>query len=189
MYDPGRHKRRSIRLQDYDYTGEGAYFLTLCAWQRECLFGEIDQEKMLLNDMGRIVADEWRKIGCSRTNIVLDEFIIMPNHFHGIIFIMNNVGTMPAVRPNVTTVEPGRPVGIAPTGPLPGSIGALMAQFKSKVTKRINAFCCNPGHPVWQRNYYERVIRNESELSRVREYICNNPLQWALDTDNPVNYP
>jgi antitoxin (DNA-binding transcriptional repressor) of toxin-antitoxin stability system len=105
----------------------------------------------------------------------------------GIVETGRPVGIVETGRP-VGIVETGRPVGIAPTGPVPGSIGALIAQFKSKVTKRINAFCCNPGHPVWQRNYYERVIRNENELSRVREYICNNPLQWALDTNNPVNY-
>jgi hypothetical protein len=87
----------------------------------------------------------------------------------------------------VIATKGGRAAGVAPTGPVSGSIGALMAQFKSRVTKRINTFRNNPGCPVWQRNYYERVIRNDDELSRAREYIVNNPMKWALDKENPVH--
>jgi REP element-mobilizing transposase RayT len=189
-YNPDIHHRHSIRLKDYDYSQAGAYFVTICAWQRECLFGEIVDGVMILNDVGRIVETVWCHLPEQFKNATLDEYVIMPNHFHGIIFLSDSVGATPSARPDTQMSEKdGRPVGIAPTGPLPGSIGAVMAQFKSNVTKRINKFRNNPGCPVWQRNYYERVIRNEDELSRAREYIVNNPMKWELDKENPVNCP
>ena len=87
-YNPDIHHRHSIRLQDYDYSQAGAYFVTICTWQRDCLFGEIVNGEMVLNDMGRIVVDEWEKTATVRKNVILDEFVIMPNHFHGIIFFL-----------------------------------------------------------------------------------------------------
>ena len=193
-YNPYIHHRHSIRLKDYDYSLTGAYFVTICTWQRECLFGEIVNGEMVLNDMGRIVVDEWEKTATVRKNVILDEFVIMPNHFHGIIFFSEDVGAIPAGRPiaigsNVGCCTERRATQrVAPTGSVSGSIGAVMSQIKSIVTKRINALRNNPGCPVWQRNYYERVIRNEDELSRAREYIVNNPMKWELDKENPVNY-
>ena len=223
-YNSDIHHRRSIRLNDYNYSQAGAYFVTICARHRECLFGEIVNGKMTLSEMGRIVAEEWTWLESIRNNVVLDVFIIMPNHFHSIIFFTDSVGATPSARPaasgNIDGIcgrskggrpvgiaptgpvpgsigaimaqfksrsKDGRPVGIAPTGPAPGSIGAIMAQFKSSVTKRINQFRNNPGCPVWQRNYYERIIRNDDELSRAREYIVNNPMKWELDKENPIN--
>lgn len=121
-------------------------------------------------------------------HVLLDEYVIMPNHFHGIILLTDTVGAIPAGRPMIDCADiRGRAVGVAPTGPVSGSIGAIMAQFKSNVTKRLNTFRDKPGCPVWQRNFYERVIRNDEELSHAREYIVNNPLKWALDKENPVN--
>lgn len=167
--------------------------MTMCAWQRECLFGEIVNGEMALNGMGRVVVDEWEKTGAVRKNIILDKFVVMPNHFHGIILI-DNVGAMPVARPCLVSNNESRATHgtrathrVAPTGPLSGSIGAIIAQYKSIVTKRINIFRNNAGCPVWQRNYYERIIRNENELSNAREYIVNNPLKWVLDKENPVN--
>ena len=194
-YNSDIHHRRSIRLKDYNYSQAGAYFVTICARHRECLFGEIFNEEMALSEMGRIVAEEWKGLESIRNNVVLDVFIIMPNHFHSIIFFTDSIGATPTARPiasgNIDGIcgrsKDGRPVGIAPTGPAPGSIGAIMAQFKSRVTKRINQFRNNPGCPVWQRNYYERIIRNDDELSRAREYIVNNPMKWELDKENPIN--
>jgi REP element-mobilizing transposase RayT len=198
-YNPYVHHRHSIRLKDYDYSQAGAYFVTICAWQRECLFGAIVDGEMVLNDVGRIVADEWEKTATIRKNVELEVFGIMPNHFHGIILLYDFVGATPVARPvgitnnvgyciktenNVKTRATHR---VAPTGPMVGSIGAIMAQFKSITTKRINIIRTNPGCPVWQKNYYERVIRDESELSRAREYIVNNPMKWELDKENPVN--
>jgi len=192
-YNPDIHHRHSIRLKDYDYSQAGAYFVTICAWQRDCLFGEIVHGEMMLNDMGRIVVDEWEKTARMRSNVELDVFSVMPNHFHAIFLIHDNVGATPVARPgaignNVVVTHINRATHrVAPTGPASGSIGAVMAQFKSIVTKRINALRNNPGCPVWQRSYYERVIRNENELSRAREYIVNNPMKWELDKENPVN--
>ena len=123
---------------------------------------------MVLNDVGKIVADEWMKSGEIRNEIELDEWVVMPNHFHGIVMVRRGdrpVAPTPAVLP----------------GPHPKSIGALMSGFKSAVTKRINQMRGTPGAKLWQRNYWERIIRDENELNRIREYIINNPLNWHDD--------
>jgi len=198
-YNPDIHHRRSIRLRDYDYSSTGAYFVTICTWQRECLFGNIIDGEMQLNDAGRVVDAVWCTLPERFSHVSLDEYVIMPNHFHAIILLADTVGAIPTGRPDVSipTGRPdvdsadkhGRAVGVAPTGPVSGSIGAIMAQFKSNVTKRSNPIRNNPGCPVWQRNYYERVIRNDDELARAREYIVNNPLKWDMDKENPVQFP
>lgn len=168
--DLDRQHRRSIRLKGYDYSQVGAYFITVCAQNRECLFGSVVDGEMRLNGAGTIVADEWLKTTMIRDEIELDEWVVMPNHFHGIVWINHHRrGDWP----------------VAPTGPQPRSLGSLMAGFKSAVTKRINENRQTPGEKIWQRNYYEHIIRNESELNRIREYIVNNPLQWELDRENP----
>jgi len=202
-FNPGIHERRSIRLADYDYTNAGAYFLTICAWERECLFGEITDGEMVLNGRGKIVRDEWFLSAVIRKEIILDEFIVMPNHLHGIICINGGVGatrwvaqnqdnggcdmTNNCVSAKQRATHARATHRVAPTGPVSGSIGAIVGQFKSAVTKRINAVRDNPGCPVWQRNYFERVIRNERELATIRDYIANNPMKWAMDKENPVN--
>lgn len=167
--NPDPHHRRSIRLQGYNYSLPGAYFVTMCVQNRVCLFGEIENGKMVLNEAGRIVYDEWVKSAELRNEIKLDEFVVMPNHLHGIIMI-----TEPACKGD-------RRVAPTTNGPKPNSIGAMIAGFKSAAAKRINCLRRTPGVPVWQRNYYEHIIRNEDELNRVREYIINNPLNWHLD--------
>jgi len=101
-YNPDIHHRHSIRLKDYDYSQNGAYFVTICTWQRECLFGEIVNGEMVLNDMGLIVVDEWEKTAIVRKNVILDEFVLMPNHFHGVIFFSEDVGATPVARPDAT---------------------------------------------------------------------------------------
>ncbi len=170
-------KRRSIRLRDYDYAQSGAYFITVCAHQRQCLFGEIVDGKMQINPFGEIVKEEWFKTAVIRPNVTLfdDEFVIMPNHIHGIIWIVDDVG---ARRRRAPTLERfGKPVS--------GSIPTIVRAFKSAVTRRINALRGTPGAPVWQRNYYEHVIRNEPALHHIREYIATNPARWAVDRENP----
>lgn len=206
-YNPDIHHRHSIRLKDYDYSQEGAYFVTICVLRHECLFGEIVNGEMVLNGMGRIVADEWAKTPGMRSNVELDVFSIMPNHFHAIILLHDNAVGAHCMRPEF----PGNPESIdineshaysgesrahvnrahvsAPLRRESGSVGSIIAGFKSATTKRINTFRNNAGCPVWQRNYYERVIRNENELSSAREYIVNNPMKWALDKENPINCP
>ena len=186
-HDPARHHRRSIRLRDYDYTQAGAYFVTLCAQGRECLFGTITAGEMVLNELGQIVHEEWKRSSEIRREIELDEFVVMPNHMHGIVWIveMNDVradGRPP--QPN-----PVRAHGRASQPPqrAPKSLGSFVAGFKSAVTKRINEQRGMPRVPVWQRNYYEHIIRNDADLQRIRQYIVNNPLKWELDQLHPNN--
>jgi putative transposase len=201
-YSPDIHQRHSIRLKDYDYSQAGAYFVTICAWQRECLFGAIVNGEMAMNDMGRIVVAEWERTPKIRSNVELDAFTIMPNHFHAIFIVHDNIVGAHCMRPeyvelNTTHAKSGksrvqvedRAHVSAPLRRQSGSIGSIVAGFKSATTKRINNFRNNPGCPAWQRNYYERVIRDEQELFRAREYIVNNPLKWELDQENPVNRP
>lgn len=168
------HHRRSIRLKDYDYSKAGAYFVTVCAWQRGCLFGEILDGAMRLNEYGRVVETEWLKTMDVRDNVELDYYIVMPNHFHGILVITDDVGATRRVARNNTVhetmnhaIQRGATHRVAPTRTLQSNtIGAIMGQFKSIVTKQINKIRDNPGYPVWQRNYYEHVIRSEDELNR-----------------------
>jgi len=178
-YDPQNHHRHSIRLKDYDYSQAGGYFITICTHNRECLLGEIENGQMMLNEYGRIVMREWSKTDKIRTDVQLDNFVVMPNHIHGIIVICRGV------------------LQYAPTEYTPSSfkppsqtIGAIVRGFKSAVAKQINRLRNTLGAPVWQRNYYEHIIRNEKELNHLREYIINNPLQWELDRENPlsINY-
>jgi len=176
-YDPNKHHRRSIRLWGYDYSQSGAYFITLCTHERRCLFGEIINGQMRLNELGLIVHDEWFHSAKIRGEIELlnDEFVIMPNHIHGIVRILDN---------NVWAT--GRSPLQQPRGPLKKSISSFVAGFKSATTKRINKYQNTPGNPVWQRNYYEHVIRNEKELHDIRAYIFNNPENWETDENYKI---
>jgi len=173
-YDPDKHHRRSIRLRGYDYTRAGEYFITICTRDRMCLFGDIVDGEIALNEYGKIVADEWIKTAEIRDEIALDEWIVMPNHFHGIFVICDRRGT---ARRAPTMERFGQPVA--------GSVSTIIRSFKSAVTKRINETRQTPGVKLWQRNYYEYVIRNEDELNRIREYIIGNPAKWDLDRENP----
>ena len=186
-----RH-RRSIRLKDYDYAQNGAYFVTLCGHERACLFGEIDdQGNMKLSDLGEIVQEEWTQTAVVRPYVILDEFIVMPNHFHAISFIMKpddgskqlDGGNVGARRANC----PYRPNAVNLGNPSRVHYQQSLRGFKSAATKRINELRDTPGAPVWQRNYYEHVIRNESSLNDIRAYIQANPMRWAEDQENPAN--
>lgn len=178
-YDFQRHRRRSIRLKDYDYSQAGAYFITICAHNRACIFGDIQEGEIKLNQYGEIVNIEWLKTSNMRTNLVLDAYIIMPNHIHGIISISDFDRHRGTLQRAPTFEHFGKPVS--------NSIPTIIRLFKSSVTKQINALRRAPGLPVWQRNYYEHVIRNEDDLSEIREYILNNALKWDLDSENPKN--
>lgn len=164
-------KRNSIRLRNYDYTSTGLYFVTICTHERENLFGEVLEEQMVLNDWGQIVQQEWENTASLRAYVQLDEYVIMPNHFHAILAL--NVGAQHAA-PSVT--RPRMNVDA-------GSLGAVLRAFKSAVTREINLKRNTPAFPVWQRNYFERVIRNDQELTLTREYIASNPLQWHPDEE------
>jgi len=168
------HHRQSIRLRAYDYTQGGMYFITICTLNKFLLFGHVMDGNMVLNDIGTIVEDEWKKINILRSNITLDAFVVMPNHVHGIMVVNEPVGAH-CMRPNESNHEPSGRVQRAPT------IGDIVRGYKSSVTKQIQQLKNDRETPVWQRNYYERIIRNENELAGIREYIASNPMQWELD--------
>nr|WP_315862938.1 transposase [Thermosynechococcus sp. NK55a] len=294
-YDPERHHRRSIRLKGYDYTQPGAYFITICTHDRACLFGEVVEGQMRLNEAGHIAQQCWTDIPNHFPHIQLDEFIIMPNHVHGILVIVHHVhhvGARHAVPPHGMPPHGMPPHGMPPHGmpphgmpphgmpphgmpphgmpphgmpphgmpphgmpphgmpphgmpphgmpphgmpphgmpphgmpphgmpphgmpphgmpphgmpphgmppppmaspnptveqfgkPVHGSLPTIVRSFKSATTRHINILRGTPGAPVWQRNYYEHIIRNEDALHRIRQYIATNPLRWHLDREN-----
>jgi len=187
-------KRKSVRLRGYDYSQAGAYFVTICAHDRMCLFGKIVGGQMRLNDAGSMVQTCWDEIPAHFSQIETDAFVIMPNHVHGIIVIHDGVG--PAndtgtATPNICTGTACCAPTSAPTHrdpvidkfkrPVAGSIPVIVRSFKSAATRRINEIHSSPGAKLWQRNYWERVIRIDTELNCIREYIHNNPAQWGLD--------
>jgi putative transposase len=165
----------SLRLAGHDYADTGAYFVTICTHRRECLFGRIVNGDVQLNDLGRIVVNEWARSASIRPEIDLDAFVVMPNHLHGIVVIDATVGTT------------GR-VGAHGRAPLqrrtPRSLGSFVAGFKSATTTHVNALRGTPRAPLWQRNYHDRVIRDENELARIRTYINDNPLRWPDNENN-----
>ena len=174
--------RRSVRLKDYDYAGAGAYFVTICTQSHALLFGAIVGEEMRLSPAGEIVRDEWARTADVRPDVELDAFVVMPNHLHGIIVITGHPSpTVGATR----RVAPTENRGTA-RGPVPGSVGAMVGQFKSVATRRIRQCLGAPSLTVWQRNYYEHVIRDEESLNLIRQYIADNPAGWALDRENPA---
>ena len=200
-YDPGRHQRRSIRLKGYDYTQAGAYFVTICTWNREALFGDVLGGHMQLNAYGRVAATMWERISRHFPHVQLDAWVVMPNHVHGIIFIVE-APRRSRVYPDWRSSQPGCTSGESsitrklPDGecsrtaldrlaPTPGSLGAIVGNFKSVTARRVNRMRKTPGAPVWQRNYHERIIRNQRELDAVRQYIQDNPAQWEYDEENP----
>jgi REP element-mobilizing transposase RayT len=176
-HDADRHHRRSICLKGYDYSEAGAYFITICANSRECLFGDVVGEEMRLKDAGQMVRDIWHRIPEHFPHADIDEFIVMPNHVHGII-VINPTGRGMACH--------------APTHrqfakPITGSLSTIVGSFKSAITRQINLIRNTPGCSVWQRNYYEHVIRSEEEMNRIREYIIENPVKWSEDENHPAN--
>ena len=179
-----KKERRSIRLQDYDYALAGGYFVTIATWQREGLFGTVVDREMRLNVVGEIVKEQWLQTEKIRKEIRLDEFAVMPNHFHGIVFIHEADYGQQVGATGRSPLQKTHP----PRGPAQKSLGALIAGFKSSATKRINALRKSPGVPVWQRNYYDHIIRSEEDLNNIREYILDNPRKWTEDEDNPANW-
>ena len=184
-YSADKHHRHSTRLPSYDYRQAGAYFLTVCSHQRQCLFGHVSSGQMVLNLLGEILRAEWLASALVRPHIELDAFVVMPNHVHGIIILGAKTATARATHRVAPTTDGTVAPSTKPHGPARDSIGAIIGQFKSITTKRINALRDTPGIPVWQRNYYEHIVRDDAELDRVRQYIRDNPMKWPEDTENP----
>jgi len=216
-YNPAIHHRRSIRLKGYDYSRAGLYFITICAQNRQCLFGDIVNDEMMLNEYGLIAHEQWEKIQERFSNIELDVFQIMPNHMHGIVRVEATLAVVPDTTASFDAIESddagvsddaiesddtgvsdlvasdavvsdkGARVNRART-----TVGDIIGAYKSLVANEcLKLFKLkNPNHimgKLWQRNYYEHIIRDENSYNRIREYIINNPAQWQADKFNPAN--
>ena len=193
IFDPQIHHRRSIRLSEYNYSQEGAYFITIVTHKRECIFGVIDDHTMHPNTADKIATECWLEIPIHFPYVLADSFIVMPNHIHGILALTSSLskisqnaeasshgGTVPAQQTKShSTIETfGKPIS--------GSIPTIIRSFKSAVTRKINIFKRTPGPVIWQSNYFERVIRNYEEWEKIREYVNMNPISWADDKENPL---
>uniref|UniRef100_Q3AQE3 Transposase IS200-like domain-containing protein n=1 Tax=Chlorobium chlorochromatii (strain CaD3) TaxID=340177 RepID=Q3AQE3_CHLCH len=191
-----KYNRRSIRLKGYDYWQVGAYFITICTQNKECLFGKITDGKMVLNDAGNII-QEFNAITESHfKNIAISPFVVMPNHYHAIITV--GAGSPRPNNPHNENdhicddgrvrvddgrvrVDDGRVrVDDGRGNPAP-TLGQIVGYFKYQTTKRINTICQTGGKKLWQRNYYDHIIRDEKSFHAISTYIINNPAQWAKD--------
>ena len=186
-FDPDIHHRHSIRLRGYDYSTAGYYFVTFCVQGRECLFGEIVDSEVVLNNAGLMIENVWQKLPQRFPNVVLDSSVVMPNHFHGIIILQPPVGAplaAPDDRQNGNTNQ-----GAASSAPTDNkTLGDVIRAFKSISAIGVNKIVGRSGQPLWQRNYHERIIRNEKELHQIQQYIHDNPMQWETDDENPANH-
>jgi REP element-mobilizing transposase RayT len=190
-FNPDKYRRQSIRLKGYDYTLPGAYFITICTQNRECLFGDIVDGEMRLNEYGKMVLAVWNEMPEHYQGVDVDAFVVMPNHIHGIVLLNLNVGAGPCASPGATpdtSRKAGQPQGVASTFSLPDAVH----RFKSLTTARyrhgVQQFGWKPFNKrLWQRNYYERIIRDENELNRIRQYIIDNPANWSDDVNYPEN--
>ncbi len=187
--NPKRLRRRSIRLHGYDYGEAGGYFVTIVSKDRACSFGEVVDGEMRLNQVGHIIQTIWDELPVHFSNVECDAFVVMPNHVNGIITWMDDgVGGTSGVR---VGFKPARGVAVGPNSARVGlkpapTLSEVVRAFKTFSARRINEIRGTAGISVWQRNYYEHVVRTEDELHRIREYIASNPLQWQMDRENPL---
>jgi putative transposase len=178
-YNPEIYRRRSIRLRGYDYSSSGAYFVTVCIKNKECLFGEIADGMMRLNHAGELIHEIWDALSKRYDDIDLDAFVVMPNHVHGIIVLIDasavGAGLALPIRRGAASNAP--------------TLGDVIRTFKSISAIQVNRLLTRTGQLLWQRNYYEHIIRNEAGLDRIRSYIAMNPQNWMMDQENPVRWP
>jgi putative transposase len=174
-HEPRLLRRRPVRLKRYDYSEPGAYFVTIRAHRQACLFGEVRDAGMRQSDNDRIVQGCWDDLPRHYLQVHIDSFVVMPNHVHGII-VLNETAAGADLRPAPT--ESG-------TGFRRHGVPEIVRAFKSFSAPRINELRNMVGERVWQRGYYERVVRNEDELNRIRQYIAENPLRWSEDEYHP----
>lgn len=158
------NKRKSMRLRDYDYSQQGVYFVTICSYKKLHVFGEITDGEMILNDMGRAVVNTLETLPQRFPGIDVDAYVVMPNHVHGILAIITNSGPDQQDRRKML-------------------LSKAVGYMKMNAAKRINSMLQRRGVPVWQRNYYERILRDQYELDSVRDYIATNPMRWAEDSE------
>jgi len=173
----GVRRRRSIRMPKFDYASGGVFFVTICVKGRECLFGEVVECQMRLNEAGRLAVDCWESIAVHRRNVELDTYVVMPNHVHGLLRVAPVGATLasPSSEPALRVAH----------GPPPNSIGAIVGAFKADVSRRMNRLRLARRHSVWQRDYHDHLVRNDRALDRIRNYIAANPARWSTDPENP----
>ena len=169
--------RRSVRLKGFDYSRAGAYFVTVVCKDRACLLGIVDAGDLRLNAAGRQVREVWQHLAGRFPSVVMDACVIMPNHVHGIVVLAPQVER--AVGAGLALLAAGA-ASSAPT------LSDVVRAFKSVSAIAANRALGRSGQPLWQRSYYDRVIRDEEELQRYRQYVAENPLKWALDRENPT---
>jgi putative transposase len=198
---PEESGRHSIRVKGYDYSQAGGYYITIVSSSREYLFGEVVESKMVLNRFGQIAKTQWERLPRRFHHIALGEFVVMPNHIHGIIIIVDGRGTAEhfetheyeSSRRAPTDDESIRRAHIEQFGkPISGSIPTIVRSYKSAVALRVNLSRQTRDKPVWQRNYYEHIIRNQDDYERIAGYILDTPLRgaypvnWNQDEENPA---
>ena len=246
-YEPATHHRKSVRLQGYDYTQAGAYFVTVAAYGRMCCFGKLDGDVICLSQAGKVAEGEWQRLERRFPGVVIDEFTIMPNHIHGIILLPDVAATKgsgeakvgglsriveakveggspimgagfegmspivgarfegmslivgasfegmsPIVgarqkndsKPEVTLFASPLPDSPTPHGPRAGELGTIIGAYKSTTARLMNGINHTPRSHLWQRNYYEHIIRSNEDLDRIRVYIQDNPRRWSEDKEN-----
>jgi len=188
-----KYRIESARCQKWDYTSNGYYSVTICTQNREYFFGDVVADKIQLSPVGKIVAEEWQKTAQIRSYIELDEWVIMPNHLHGIIIIKNQPPPPPVETPRwgvsqQVTFHPKETFqrNVSTKSRLkPKSLGSIIGQIKTACTKRI--WEAGFDNFEWQDRFYDHIIRDDESLHHIREYIINNPLKWELDKNNPAN--
>jgi putative transposase len=174
MYDPKIHHRRSIRLQEFDYSQAGMYYITICSANRNNILGNISNDEMILNEWGRAAAEEWMRTAKIRPTVELDEFVIMPNHLHGIVILLDKECQNDHLHQSLVHEKFGKPTS--------NSIPTIVRGYKAAVTRRINILRGNTNIAVWQPGYYENIIRNYSAYEKIKEYTANNPAHWPQDS-------
>jgi len=199
-YDPFKHHRHSIRLKGYDYSQQGAYYVTIVAQNHACLFGDVVNAEMQLNDAGQMLESHWECLPQRFPNVELDEFVVMPNHFHGIIVITDKRATASkrATTRKRATTSMRATTRVAPTSDnmdeYASILGGIVGAWKSIVTdeyiRGVHRRNWEPFYrKLWQRNYWEHIVRDEPDLDHIRAYIINNPAHWESDGNNPKNGP
>ena len=203
-FDPKIHHRRSIRLRGYDYSQAGGYFVTVVAQNREPFFGQIRKGEMIFNDAGRMVASVWESMPERFPSMELGAYIVMPNHFHAIVIIndstIGGAGLVPApgattrVAPTASVAPTTNATPTTNTAPIAPTLGRIIGAFKSITTHDYIQGVDKRGWPVfykrlWQRNYYEHIIRDERGMDAIWRYIEANPANWGDDEENFSGVP
>lgn len=185
-----RHHRQSLRLKGYDYALAGTYFVTISTQDRGCVFGDVVEGGMRLNEAGRMVFTMWDTLPARFPGVALDAFVVMPNHIHGIMVFATQV-SVGAPLVGAQDVAPHRTPDNRATTRVAPTLGEVVGAYKSRVTVEYIRGVKTKGWPafrrrLWQRNFYEHIIRNEASLNHIRQYILDNPARWTCDRENPL---